>query len=236
MTRAVTELAGEATPATEPSQLVLRGITKRWNAGEPPVLDGVDLDLPPGTLAVVAGRNGVGKTTLLRIVGGLIRPDTGTVRLGDASPDRERRAYVRRVGFLSAGSTGLYARLTVHQHLTYWGRLALLPGPVLQRNVERSLAQFGLTAIAGRRTDRLSMGQRQRVTLALAFLHDPALVLFDEPWNSLDGEGIELVNAAVRAFAERGGTGLFCVPSGHDLTLAAADRRYELVQGRLLGE
>jgi ABC-2 type transport system ATP-binding protein len=227
------ERAGEALVGASDG-LVLRGVTKRWSANEPPLLDGVDLDLPAGTLAVVAGRNGAGKTTLLRIVGGLIRPNAGTVRLAGALPEQGRRAYQRRIGFLSAGSSGLYARLTVAQHLRYWGRLALMPEPELRSGIDRALERFELAALAGRRVDRLSMGQRQRVTLALAFLHDPALVLFDEPWNSLDGQGIELVNSVVREYAAAGGCGLFCVPSGHDLELVPADRFYELEEGRLV--
>jgi ABC-type multidrug transport system ATPase subunit len=233
----VSSSGAELAPAREDETgvaLALRGITKRWRAGDPPLLDALDLDLPPGTLAVVAGRNGVGKTTLLRIVAGLIRPDAGTVSLGGSSPDRDRRSYQRRIGLLSAGSSGLYARLTVDQHLRYWGRLALMPEDRLRAATASTLERFELEHLAGRRVDRLSMGQRQRVTLALAFLHDPALILFDEPWNSLDSEGIELVDAAVRSFAAAGGSGLVCVPTGHDLEHFPADRLYELERGKLM--
>ena len=77
------------------------------------------------------------------------------------------------------------------------------------------------------------MGQRQRLTLALALVHDPTLILFDEPWNSLDGQGVELLNRVVRDFSAGGGSGLFCIPSGHGLEDVPVDRAYSLDDGTL---
>ena len=77
------------------------------------------------------------------------------------------------------------------------------------------------------------MGQRQRLTLALALMHDPTLVLFDEPWNSLDAQGVELLNAVITDFAARGGSGIFCIPSGHGVEGVTIDRVYSLVDGAL---
>jgi ABC-type multidrug transport system ATPase subunit len=78
------------------------------------------------------------------------------------------------------------------------------------------------------------MGQRQRLRLALALLHEPALLLFDEPWSSLDDEGLVLLSDAVKDFAARGGAAIFCAPAGHDLDLVPADCVYALDQGRLV--
>jgi heme ABC exporter ATP-binding subunit CcmA len=221
-----------APPSGRP-RLVLHDVTKRWRASDPPLFEGIDLELSPGTFAVVAGRNGAGKTTLLRIVAGMISPDRGVVRLEGLSPRRNRRAYHRRVGFLSAGSTGLYGRLTVAQHLAYWARLAFVPAGERDSKIAAALSRFELEDIVDRRANRLSMGQRQRLTLALAFLHDPLLVLLDEPWNSLDGQGIELANAVATEFASNGGTVLVCVPTGHELELIPPHTPYELEGGRL---
>jgi heme ABC exporter ATP-binding subunit CcmA len=215
-------------------RLVVGNVAKRWRSSDPPLFDGVDLELSSGTVAVVEGRNGAGKTTLLRIVAGMISPDAGHVRLDGLSPRRDRRTYHRRIGLLSAGSTGLYGRLTVVQHLTYWGRLSLLPASERTAGIATALARFELEEIANRRANRLSMGQRQRLTLALAFVHGPSLVLLDEPWNSLDGQGIALVNTAVADFAAAGGTAVICVPSGHELELTQPHRSYALAEGRLV--
>ncbi len=215
-----------------PPRLVLEGVSKQWRQQDP-LLEGIDLALPPGTVALVVGRNGAGKTTLLRIVAGLIAADRGVVRLNGLSARKDRREYQRRVGFLAAGSTGLYARLTVAQHLEYWARLALVPSAERRRRIGAVLERFGLGGIASGRADRISMGQRQRLRLALAFLHGPALVLFDEPWTSLDDEALQLLNDAVTEFATTGGSGIFCAPTGHDLDLIPADCVYALENGRL---
>jgi ABC-2 type transport system ATP-binding protein len=215
------------------ARLELRGVAKRWRSDDAPLFARLYLQLAPGTLAGVEGRNGGGKTTLLRIVAGMIDADEGTVRLDELSPTRDRREYQRRIGFLSAGSTGLYGRLTVLQHLDYWARLSLLTTEERASRIEWALGRFELEETAARRANRMSMGQRQRLTLALTFLHAPTLVLLDEPWNSLDGQGIELANAVVTEFVAQGGSSIICVPSGHELELAHAHARYALEDGEL---
>ena len=142
--------------------------------------------------------------------------------------------YQRRVGFLSAGSTGLYARLTVAGHLDLWTRLALVPAAARRRKIAVALERFELAAVTSSRADRLSMGQRQRLRLAMVFLHGPTVLLLDEPWNSLDESGIQLVNAALDQFVRDGGAALLCVPTGHDVELANADRTYTLEAGKLV--
>jgi ABC-2 type transport system ATP-binding protein len=175
----------------------------------------------------------VGKTTLLRIVAGIIAPDRGSIWLDGTSPAHNRREYQGRIGFLSAGSTGVYARVSVAQHFDFWARLALVPPSERSSRVGAALERFELEEVAARRTDRLSMGQRQRLRLAMAFLHGPSLAVLDEPWNSLDDTGIALLNREVKQFADGGGSALLCVPAGHDLDLVPADRVYVLDGGRL---
>lgn len=219
-------------PGTQP-RLALEGVSKQWRRDEPPVLSDVDLALPPAALALVVGRNGTGKTTLLRIAAGMIASDSGSVRLDGLLPKRNRRPYQRRVGLLSAGSTGLYARLTVAQHLDYWARLALVPPAERAARVSAALDRFELSDIAHRRAERTSMGQRQRLRLALALVHEPSLLLLDEPWNSLDAEGIELVNRTVEEFTASGGSALVCIPTGHDVDDLPRTTVYRLEAGRL---
>jgi ABC-2 type transport system ATP-binding protein len=211
-------------------KLELLGVTKHW--GPKAVLDGVDLVVEPGQAAHIFGRNGSGKTTLLRIAVGLIRPDGGVIELDGLHPERDRRAYQRQVGFLSAGDRGLYARMTVRDHLRLWARLAFIPRGHTATVIGDALSRFGLGELVTRRVERLSMGQRQRVRLAGVFLHDPSVVMLDEPRNSLDGEGVELLASLLKEFRGRGGSVLWCSPSGEQAELDF-DRRYELVDGRL---
>jgi ABC-2 type transport system ATP-binding protein len=215
-----------------PTGLEATGITKSW-PGQGRVLSAVDLTLPAGSVTWIGGRNGVGKTTLLRILVGLIAPDRGEIRLGGLDPVRQRREYQRRLGFVSAGYGGLYARLTVGFHLRMWSRLALLPKDTRQSAFARSVSRFELEDLVDARVDRLSMGQRQRVRLALGLLHEPDLVVLDEPRNSLDAEAVALLVAALNDLRARGGAAVYCSPTGEDLG-ARPDHSLRLEQGRLV--
>ena len=146
----------------------------------------------PGEVVSVTGRNGAGKTTLLRILGGLVAPDRGDVVLDGIRLGTRRRAYQRQIGLLTPGDRGLYARVTVARHLDLWARLALLERDARAAAISDCYARFELAELADLRVDVLSMGQRQRVRLALAFLHAPRLVLLDEPANSLDLEALAI--------------------------------------------
>ncbi|MDQ3608370.1 MAG: ABC transporter ATP-binding protein [Actinomycetota bacterium] len=194
-----------------PPTLVLHGVSKRW-AGRT-VLDEADLVLERSVSASVIGHNGTGKTTLLRIVAGLILPEAGTIVLDGVRQEDDRREYQRRLGYVSSGDGGLYARLKVKQNLEFWAGLAFVAPSQRRAAIERSLARFGLEPLATRRADRLSLGQRQRVRLAAAFLHEPQLVLLDEPFSSLDDQGADQLMAAIRELTGRGGSALACAPA-----------------------
>jgi ABC-2 type transport system ATP-binding protein len=202
--------------------LALSAIEKRWGTLE--VLRGVDLVVEPGRLVRVKGANGAGKTTLLRIAGGLTRPDAGMVAVGGLEPEHDRRAFMGRLGFVSAGDRGLYPRLSVRRHLLLGADLGLLPADAGRAAVERMIGAFEMHAFADRMAQRLSLGQRQRVKLALAFLHSPDLVLLDEPANSLDDDGIALLGAGLEALKARGGAALWCAPSATDPPLPFDER------------
>jgi ABC-type multidrug transport system ATPase subunit len=213
-------------------RLVLQQVTKRWSKQRATVLDRVDLALEPGTVVALWGENGTGKTTLLRIAAGLIGADSGTVRLDGLSPKKDRREYYRHLGFLSANSQGLYARLTVEFHLDFAARVAFVPRHLRPAAIAVAATRFDLRELRQQRVDRISMGQRQRLRLALTFLHDPTLVLLDEPRNSLDETGVRLLRYALERHREAGGTAVWCAPSGEgiDINLDAA---YRLAGGKL---
>jgi ABC-2 type transport system ATP-binding protein len=213
--------------------LALRDITKRWHRSPRPVLDGASIVVEPGTVVGISGRNGAGKTTLLRIAAGLIAAESGAVELDGLSPDHNRRAFQRQIGFVSAGNGSLYARLTVDNHLDLMARMALLPASELSQARSRSISAFQLNELRDRRVDRLSSGQRQRLRLALGFVHGPAVALLDEPETSLDAEGAELLALNVARHRERGGAAIVCTPSG-TLQHIEVDRRCELVDGRIV--
>lgn len=220
---------GETNSAPAGAGLVVSNVSKSW--GERHVLRSASFSVPPGTTAWLGGKNGVGKTTLLRIVAGLILPEEGEVKLDRLDPRLDRREYQRRIGFLSAGDRGLYARLSVRQNLDLWARLAFLQGERARAAITAMIERFSLEDLAESRVDRLSLGQRQRVRLAMTCLHQPRLIMLDEPANSLDEDGIALLASVLADQAGRGGAAIWCSPSPPDL--AEVTRLYELRDGHL---
>lgn len=205
----VTGVEPEAGPADH--VLEISGVRRSFGAHE--VLRGVDLALPRGSRGFLGGNNGAGKTTLLRVVAGVLAADAGNVSLDGLHPVHDRSKFQKRLGYLPAGNGGLYARLTVRQNLEFWGALALLPRTRSAAAIDEAIQDFGLSDLAANRCDRISMGQRQRVRLAATFLHEPSLVLLDEPHTSLDDPALELLRRALDAHHGRGGTSLWCAPA-----------------------
>ena len=161
-----------------------RGLAKRY--GHRRVLTGVDLDLPDGGLLLVTGPNGSGKTTLLRILARLAAPTAGTLTL----PPRDQVGYVGHAPMV-------YRELTALENLTLFGRLYRVPERA--ERVGMLLERFGLWEVRHERVATYSRGMQQRLALCRALLHDPALVVLDEPYNALDVDGAALLDAV---FAE----------------------------------
>ncbi len=164
--------------------LELRGLAKRFNGN--PVLRGIDLTLHAGCHAGLVGNNGEGKTTLMRLVLGLLRPDAGEILLrGQRAGFPRARSQKRLCGYLPE-SVSFYPNLTGRGTLRFFARLKGAD----EREIEPLLELVGLRAAAGGQVKTYSKGMRQRLGLAQALLGDPALLLLDEPTNGLDPVGI----------------------------------------------
>lgn len=174
------------------------GLGKRF--GEKRVLRGVDLELPDGGFAVVTGPNGSGKTTLLRICAGLVLPSEGELVVG------VERA---RVGYL-AHDPLVYRELSALENLELYGRLYRVPER--RERIGMLLERFGLWNARADRVSSYSRGMTQRLALCRALLHDPTLLILDEPYTALDAQGAELLDAQ---FAELHGERTILV-STHD--------------------
>ena len=212
--------------------LELEHLYHRWKGTKPPVLDDVSLTLRAGEVTWIGGRNGAGKTTLLRLAAGILLPQRGSVRMSELTPSSKGGRYQRQIGFLSAGDRSLNARMRVRQQLDYWARLAYVPRERRTELVVSSMRRFGLEEFAERRVDRMSMGQRQRIRLAMAFLHEPRVLLLDEPRNSLDDDGYRVLAEQIELITGHGAAVLWCSPRGEDRVLAC-DAGYTLEAGRL---
>ena len=178
--------------------IAARGLGKRF--GEKRVLRGVDLELPEGGFAVVTGPNGSGKTTLLRICAGLALPSEGELVVG------VQRA---QVGYL-AHDPLVYRELSALENLELYGRLYRVPER--RERIGMLLERFGLWDVRADRVSSFSRGMTQRLALCRALLHDPALLILDEPYAALDAQGAELLDAQ---FAELHGERTILV-STHD--------------------
>jgi ABC-type multidrug transport system ATPase subunit len=212
--------------------LEVDSISMTWAGAREPVLDAVSFTVPSGGFAVIQGPNGAGKTTLMRIIAGMLDPERGELRIGDLDARSDRRGFQRQIGMASAGNTGLYARLSALQNLAFGARIALMERVGRVTAVRDSVERFGLGPFAGRRVDRLSMGQRQRVRLALAFLHEPSVVLLDEPATSLDDEGQAVLAAAIGRHVDAGRSAVWFGPQG-ERRPRDADLELWIAQGAL---
>ena len=226
--------AGPAAPPASDALVSFDGVWRYWGRGKSSwaVLRGIDLQVAQGTAICVGGDNGAGKTTLLRIATAILAPSTGSVTIDGISSEGNWREYHRRIGFLSAGDRGLYARFSVRGHLDFCARLALVPRARRKQMVEQALVDFGLSDLSGRRADRLSQGQRQRLRLALTFVHQPKVLLLDEPRNSLDESGLAMLVSAVGDVLARRGAVVWCSPAGERQPIEF-DRAFLIEDGTL---
>ena len=148
-------------------------------------VDHVSFDIGVGEIFGLLGPNGAGKTTTLRMLATLLKPSAGTAQVGGFDIVREPGRVREQIGFLS-GETGLYGRLTPREILKFFGEMNGMNGTSLKQRVEEMVARFGLSSFADTRTDRLSTGMKQKTAIARAVLHDPAVLILDEPTAGLD--------------------------------------------------
>jgi ABC-2 type transport system ATP-binding protein len=198
--------------------------------GDRVALAGLDLAIAPGESFALLGANGAGKTTVIRLITGYLVPSSGRVLVDGLSPVSDARAVHARIGF-AAETSRLYPELSVTGFLRFAGGARGLAGAALRAAIERGVERFALGEVARRPIGNLSKGYQQRVNLAQAFLHDPALLIVDEPTAGLDPLQQEEVR---RVIAECAGarTVLLCT---HDLAeaRALASRVAVLSRGRL---
>ena len=217
--------------------LEARGITKTVGSGRGArrVLSGVSLEVDAAEVVAVLGRSGSGKSTLLHLLGGLDRPDAGTIALAgqDITKQRPRalaRTRLRHVGFVFQ-SFHLIEELSGEENVLLPARL---PGALRggEQRAQRLIGELGLSEIAGRRPHELSGGEQQRLAIARALVNDPELVLADEPTGNLDQENGATVLALLRNLTRRA-----VVIVTHEPEAAAiADRVLHLRDGRLAPE
>ena len=191
--------------------LRVQGLEKSF--GEWPVLWDLDLTVPWGELLVLFGANGAGKTTLLRVLSTQIKPDAGAIRVAGYNQSRSPSAVRRRVGVVGH-QTFLYDDLTCRENLVHYGRLFGLED--CGARADQVLSQLGLTHRADRRVRTLSNGMQKRLSVARAILHQPLLLLLDEPSAGLDRESVDMLRSLLEEWTEAGRS---VIMTTHDLEL-----------------
>jgi ABC-2 type transport system ATP-binding protein len=190
--------------------LEINHISKRF--GDVVALRDVSLDVRPGRIMGFLGRNGAGKTTTMRTVFGLVIPDSGAV-----SYDREPITHDVRLRFgYMPEERGLYPRMKVREQLIYFGRLSGMSKSDAGDSADRWLASFDLSDRADSKLEELSHGNQQRIQLVAAIVHDPEVLVLDEPFSGLDPIGVDSLSDVLRGFSANGAAILF---SSHQLDL-----------------
>jgi len=212
----------------------LRKVFRDKARGEVVAVDDLSFRCGKGEVFGLLGPNGAGKTTTLRILSTALRPTSGTVLVDGVDVTEDPGEVRRRIGFLS-GSTGLYARLTPREIATYFGRLYRMTDKDIERRISELFERLDMQSFADRRADALSTGQRQKASIVRAILHEPPILVFDEPTTGLDVMTSREIIRLIRACKEEGRCVVF---STHYMEEAdkLCDRLAVVHHGRLFAE
>jgi ABC-2 type transport system ATP-binding protein len=215
------------------SAITTSGLSRRF--GTEWALTGLDLAVPAGEVLALLGPNGAGKTTTVRLLNGILRPDRGSARVLGLDPAVDGDAVRARTGVLTENA-GLDERLTALENLVLYARMRGIPASVATPRAMEMLERFGMAVRANDVVQGFSTGQRKRVALARALLHDPEVLFLDEPTSGLDPEATRDVLDLIASLArEHGRTIVLCT---HFLGEAGrlSDRMAVLRDGRLLAD
>jgi ABC-2 type transport system ATP-binding protein len=217
--------------SVRPSALALRGLAKSFDR---PAVDYLDLTVHAGEFYALLGPNGAGKTTTLRMVAGLLRPDAGTISVFGIDALADPIAAKRRMAWVS-DEPMIYDKLTPLEYLAFVSSLWAIEPAEAERNAHHLLDWLGLAPHAGERCEGFSRGMRQKVALAGALVHDPELIILDEPLTGLDAGTARQVKDVLQARVRAGGT---VIMTTHILEVAErmAERIGVLAAGKLVAE
>lgn len=202
--------------------------------GQVRAVDGLSFSCKPGQIYGLLGANGAGKTTTLRMLATILQPTSGTAKVAGFDVAEQPEKVRHNVGFLST-ATALYARLTGKEMVEYFGRLHGMDEAALAARIAELFKRLDMTAFADGRCDKLSTGQKQKVSIARTLVHDPPVMIFDEPTLGLDVMTSRTIVHFIRECRERGKTVIF---SSHVMSEVEklCDRIGIIHNGKILSE
>jgi sodium transport system ATP-binding protein len=217
--------------------IATRLLTKSFHdkqRGEIRAVDGVSLEVRPGEIYGLLGANGAGKTTVMRLLATLIAPTSGSAVVAGHDVVQEPAAVRGQVGFLAA-STALYSRLTAREVVTYFGELNGLSRAEVKVRLERLATELDMHDFLDRRCEGFSTGMKQKTSIARTLVHDPAVMIFDEPTLGLDVTTARAIVRFVQDCRARGKTVIYSTHMMHEVE-KLCDRIGIIHGGRLLAE
>ena len=215
--------------------IVIENLTKSY--GKVVALDNVSLTVRSGEVVGLLGPNGAGKSTLMKIVVGILRPTSGSVSVAGKDLSKDPESAKRSVGYLPENPS-LYVGLTVREFLSFVGKIRAVPDEVLKGRIEEALKTFSLVEKKDSLVGTLSKGMKQKVALIAAGLHDPKVLVLDEPLTALDPRTQVFVNEWIALQGKKGTTVLLSthnleIAQDHATQIAIIDKGSIIAQGSL---
>jgi ABC-2 type transport system ATP-binding protein len=210
----------------------VKTLTKVYPGAAKAAVSDLDLTLYPGEIVALLGPNGAGKTTAVKMIAGLVLPTSGSVHVMGHDMVRARTAGVRHIGAVLEGARNLYWRLSAEENLRYFGTLRLTPRRELTRRIDELLSLFGLEAQRGQEVRHFSRGMQQKLAIAAALLHDPDLLLLDEPTLGLDVKAARQLEETIAHLAREQGKAILLTTHMMDVAEKLAQRITVIHQGR----
>lgn len=215
-----------------PAIVDIRAVSKIYPGAGSPAVDRVDLVVERGCIFGLLGPNGAGKTTLLSMLCGLLKTSIGTIAVDGFDVARDAGAVRKRIGFVPQ-DVALYPTLTARENLAYFGGIHGLSGRRLKTRIDDCLALAGLEAQAGRRIDTFSGGLKRRLHLVVALIHEPELLILDEPTVGIDPQSRRFIHENLKRL-NRGGLSILCTSHYLDEVERLCDELAIIDHGRLV--
>ncbi|HSH02302.1 MAG TPA: ATP-binding cassette domain-containing protein [Anaerolineae bacterium] len=190
--------------------IIVKNLVKHYQTDQGLIkaVDDVSFTCPDGQITGLLGPNGAGKTTTLRMIAGLITPQSGTVTVAGHDVTQDPQAVRHALG-VQADMTGIYPRLTPREQFRYYGRFYGLEGAALEKRIDTIIAELNMETLADRRAEGFSRGQRQKIVIGRALIHDPKHIIMDEPTNGLDVMAVRNTRQTIRQLRDQGRCLLF---------------------------
>lgn len=210
----------------------LNDVSKRYPGAKDLAVSEASFSLQSGEILALLGPNGAGKTTIVKMIAGLVMPTSGAISIMNYDIVSERQKGIKHIGAVLEGARNLYWRLSAIENLRYFGSLRLVPRRKLRTRIDELLSLVGLSEHKDREVGKFSRGMQQKLAIAAALLHDPEVLLLDEPTLGLDVKAARQLEESIVELARQRGKAILLTTHMMDLAEKLADQIYVINQGQ----